>query len=87
MIKDLEQQILEAIQFELEKTAADIYKEALRLVPVDSGALKESIEVIIGDMEITVTAGNQDIDYADYVEFGTINQKAQPFLTPAFESN
>jgi HK97 gp10 family phage protein len=33
--------------------------------------------------EAEVSAGNDEVDYAKYVEFGTRRSRAQPFLRPA----
>lgn len=35
------------------------------------------------DAEVWVTAGNEDVDYAKYMEFGTRHAAAHPFLRPA----
>lgn len=58
---------------------------AKQLVPVDTGALKASIHVEEGGSEARVVAGNEQVDYAPYVEYGTRHEAAQPFMTPAAE--
>jgi len=67
----------------LKETADDILDLAQQLCPVKSGDLKASGH--------TVPLGNVwqvifDADHAAFVEFGTQNQAAQPFLSPAVES-
>lgn len=54
-------------------------------VPVDTGALRASIEVFgaAGSGERVVSAG-QSLDYAVFVEYGG-RGPAQPFVTPAAE--
>lgn len=69
------------------KTAFDIEAEAKTLAPVDTGALVNSIQTVtegegLGDLDAAVIVGQE---YGPYVEFGTIHQAAQPFLTPAVE--
>ena len=63
------------------QTAADIVTIAKQIVPVDTGALKQSI----GAEPITshlIHIGS-DMHYAGYVEYGTSVSPAQPWLTPA----
>lgn len=69
-----------------EESARDIETEAQSIVPVDTGALRASIEVFgaAGSGRRTVESG-QSLDYAPDVEFGTPDQRAQPFMTPAAE--
>lgn len=56
---------------------------ARRLVPVDTGELKESIEFhMTGETTGELTAGT---DHAMFPEFGTVDQAAQPYMRPAVE--
>lgn len=71
--------------------AAEIFKTvfldvARELVPVRTGYLKSTIAAEIGEAsigEVTVTAS---AEYAQYVEFGTYRQMAQPYFIPAIEA-
>jgi len=69
----------------IEKYLLLIEAEAKHLVPVDTGALRASIthtlEVLAGE----VTAGNDAVDYASFVEYGTYRAAAQPYMRPAME--
>lgn len=81
----------------LKAVAEDIKKEAKELVPVDTGALKASIRLIVtaaraGNVtRVGVRAGGYEVnpktgklvDYAVSVEFGTSRQMPQPYLVPA----
>lgn len=49
-------------------------------VPVDTGALRDSIEATVEDDTLTV---GSDKSYAAAVENGTYKMKAQPYLKPA----
>jgi hypothetical protein len=49
--------------------------------PVDTGELRDSKYVLIGDLWVEV---GFDSDHAAYVELGTRNMAAQPYLLPAF---
>lgn len=69
----------------LEKIGEFVEGEAKDFCPVDTGDLRRSIKnVVVSDKEVQI---GTDIDYAHFVEFGTIKQQAQPYLTPAFEAN
>jgi HK97 gp10 family phage protein len=52
------------------------------LVPVKTGALRDSIEASADGLTGTVTAGT---DHAEYVEDGTSVMAPQPFMRPALE--
>jgi len=81
----------------LKAVAEDVKKEAKELVPVDTGALRDSIRVIVtaktaGNItRVGVRAGGYEVnpktgklvDYAVSVEFGTSRQMPQPYLIPA----
>lgn len=47
------------------------------LCPVDTGALRDSIDIQVSGLTLTAIAGE---DYASYVDQGTINMDAQPFF-------
>lgn len=69
------------------KYAALIVQEARRIVPVRTGALRDSIGIApggeagsLGMSGVTIEAGE---DYAGYVEFGTSRMSARPYMRPA----
>ena len=73
-----------------EKGAEMTAQDARRLVPVKTGALKESIEVHKSKFEdggYVVSAGSKKLFYASFVELGTDNLTAKPFLRPALSKN
>lgn len=57
----------------------------------EAGALKKSIRVVRlqGDpkMNVRVYAGNKDVFYARFVEYGTVKMPAKPFLRPALNAS
>jgi len=65
----------------VEDVAKDMAITAKRIVPVDTGKLQQSITVVKED-DLTHLIGT-NVDYALFVEDGTQNQKAQPYLKPA----
>lgn len=74
-----------------------IAETARRLVPVDSGDLRETITVsyefktaekdgravYVGPIASGVTSGFNHVFYAHFIEYGTVLQRAQPFMAPA----
>lgn len=82
--KKFEQILEDATKKALLEAGSTMKAEAERLVPVDTGNLRSSInfEVDSKTGELTLYA---EETYAAAVEFGTSKQKAQPFLQPAFE--
>ena len=63
-------------------TVSDI---ANRLVPVDSGKLKNSIRYRVLSQKSVIQAGSRGFPYAPIVHYGQMpGWKAQPFLTTAF---
>jgi HK97 gp10 family phage protein len=64
------------------ETAYDIIAVSQQLVPVDTGHLKSSAGV--DDVDAHVVRVGYEAEYAPFVEFGTSQSAAQPFLIPAF---
>lgn len=92
---DIKGNIIDLISSKLHKAVAEIIKEtaeeirggAVQLVPVDTGALRDSIRIEpVNDLHTTVIEGNEQTYYGAYVEFGTSRQVAQPHFTPACEA-
>lgn len=77
--KEIQQKIGE----EISDMASRIESDAIRDVPVDTGALKASIRKALGKDKLTwiVKAGGiNGVDYAPYIEFGTGSRVDQAFL-------
>lgn len=58
---------------------------AKQLAPVDTGRLRNSITHQQYDESTEIIGTN--VEYAPYVELGTKQQKAQPYLRPAAENH
>lgn len=56
---------------------------ARNLVPVDTGYLQSRLDASTDGDEITC---EDDCEYAQYVEYGTIRMGAQPYFEPAIEA-
>lgn len=66
------------------KAAHDIEGLAKRVVPVDTGNLKNSIQVA-EDGDMAATIGPRGVEYDYYVEMGTRRMASRPYLRPAAE--
>lgn len=68
------------------KTAFDIETWAKSVVPVDTGALKNSINTDIEDGGLSAEV-KTNMEYCEFVELGTYKMAAQPYMIPAAERN
>jgi HK97 gp10 family phage protein len=83
------------------ETAIIVRGQAVALSPVDSGRLRESLVIRMKNRDVGNPIQAEDdiptppdkneanvgtnVNYAEYVEFGTKNQRAQPYMRPAFD--
>jgi HK97 gp10 family phage protein len=70
---------------DLERRAIQVERRAKRMCPVDTGRLRASITHGLetsGGLSAVVGTG---VGYAVFVEFGTGDTRAQPFLRPALK--
>jgi len=82
-LEDFENGVPKIINKGVERTAAKIKKLAIRFAPVDTGRLRGSIGIwYISENSVFV---GTILDYAGYVEYGTIKMRPQPYLRPALE--
>jgi len=66
------------------KLCTQIEGRAKGLCPVDTGRLRSSITSgLIEDGDTIAGVVGTDVEYAPYVELGTIRMDARPFLVPA----
>jgi HK97 gp10 family phage protein len=66
------------------KAGFRVERDAKLMVPVDTGLLRGSITTAVVEKNKVVVGTS--VEYAPNVEFG-IGQRAQPYLTPAFQMN
>lgn len=76
-------------------SAINVDRQAKKNAPVDTGRLRTSIHaiptstfdretnVMTGDVEAAVAT---NVEYAPFLEFGTVKIDARPFMFPAWES-
>lgn len=75
----------QAMQKALEIIGGKAETYAKRLCPVDTGNLRNSITHQQFDERTEVVGSN--VEYAPYVELGTVKMGARPFLRPAAEGH
>jgi len=65
----------------LYRAGLSLEKHAKRLCPVDTGTLRASLHTVRIDAEtVEVRDG---VKYGKFLEFGTVNMNAQPYMRPA----
>nr|WP_255699941.1 HK97-gp10 family putative phage morphogenesis protein [Jiella avicenniae] len=81
--------VREAVIPALDKSADQLVAAAKHLAPEDDGDLKNSIcrEAGEHDLQRVVKAGDDKAFYAMFVEHGTAETPAQPFMFPAYRLN
>lgn len=94
--------VKEELRTALSKSAEDIVALARSLVPVDQGTLRDSIgwtfgraprgsiaiaDARLGELSVTVFAGNQEAFYARWVEFGTQKMRGQPYFFVSYRAS
>jgi HK97 gp10 family phage protein len=78
--KDVKAAYDQARERSLEIIGLTAEKYAKEITPVDTGRLRNSITHEVDGKEVYI---GTNVEYAPPVEYGTIKQKAQPFLVPA----
>jgi HK97 gp10 family phage protein len=91
MIRNLEnRQAVLALIMEAMEVPKEYAKEINRETAYRTGALNNSIRLEVvensraGGVKVRLTAGNDEVLYAPFIELGTANMDARPFLKPAW---
>lgn len=86
--KKIENAIGENCMTPLQEVADLVADEARRRCPVNTGALRDSIRTARKKdaKDIWIIAGNKKVYYARFVEYGTVNSPAKPFMRPALKA-
>ena len=66
----------------VKKAAYELEARAKTEVPVDTGNLKNSLSTSLENDGMTGIVSTA-VEYAAYVEFGTVKMAARPYMTPA----
>ena len=69
----------------IDKLANDVLDNAKIIVPVDTGKLRDSLEVKDGDNKYEKLVGTGTVEYSLHVEFGSVNTPVQAYLRPAMD--
>jgi HK97 gp10 family phage protein len=70
------------------KATLKVSGDAKMVVAVDTGALRNSLHEDVTETPNSVTGKvGTSLEYAPYVELGTSNMSAQPFLQPSLQKN
>lgn len=78
---------------EVERSSAKILATAQSFVPVDTGALRANLsrslqqQGLLAKVGIIGARAKRKVYYAGWVEFGTSQRGARPYLRPAIELN
>lgn len=78
-------QLPEKTKAVVKKAAFDVEGQAKNRAPVDTGALKSSIDTEIRDGGLLAIVAPHT-DYALFVELGTRRMSAQPYMLPAADA-
>ena len=84
LIQELAEKRPDVMDAALDDTADAMSLEAQRIVPVDTGRLRASINV---KREFLVKVIGTNVEYAQPVEYGTPYREGTRFMTKAFENN
>lgn len=86
--KKVMEQISKAVLKGITEVCLLVEGQAKVLATVDTGQLRDSITHRVANEggELVGEVGTPT-EYAPYIEYGTMYQKAQPFLRPAFREN
>ena len=82
IIGELDDKLLEGVSDLAERVA----EGARDRVPVETGALRDAIHVVVEDDAVSVVAGDNVAFYGHIIENGSVNAPPHPFLVPAFEA-
>ena len=83
--KDIKKAALKGLEAGAERIAEDA-RARVRASSSDTGELENSIETTVDPRTLTATV-EATAPHAAFVEYGTVHQAAQPFMTPALEEN
>lgn len=82
-INKYSKEVQNGITKQIAASTLTIESQAKVNTPVDTGRLRSSINSVIKP-NVGVVATN--VEYAPFVEFGTVKQSAKPFLYPAWNA-
>ena len=79
---------IQNIERQIELSAKNIEADAKQGAPIDTGRLRAKIKATINKKELSAKVtymGKKRAYYGKFIEFGTKNRAAKPFLGPAWD--
>lgn len=90
MTKAIPSSVRHGLANRLNEIGAELVAEIKLFAPVDSGALRNSVRYEVleksGNFELKIYVGDDVAFYAGFVEFGTADSPAHPFVRPVVYS-
>lgn len=79
---NIDESIIPELRTIVKNNGVQLVQGAQKRSPVDTGALRRSIRLSLenGNLKAVVKT---NVPYAKFVEYGTIRQKAQPYMRPS----
>lgn len=84
-IEKLPAAIRTVAETEIKKSTLRVHRDAQRIVPVRFGRLKSSLRFEVAEDGLTGEVFT-NVEYAAFVEFGTVNMRERPYLFPAWNT-
>ncbi len=82
-LQQFPEDIDELVKTKLEELGLDVVTEMQNLVPVDTGALQDSIGYDVSTEGVLNFVAEED--YAGFVEYGTTRMEPQPYFNPPLD--
>lgn len=80
----------DALRQQLDALGQQMVSEIRARCPVESGALRDSVQYEIVEtpsgLHLKIQVGSVVADYAGYVEYGTAHEAARPFVRPVINA-
>lgn len=86
-VDSISEKVEQDVERHVAQTGYKVEANAKRLVPVDTGHLRRSIQTELEKVlkkSYTATIGT-NVEYAQFVEFGTRRTQPKPYLIPSFD--
>ena len=79
---NIDKSIVPELRTIVKNNGIQLTQGAQKRSPVDTGALRRSIRLSLENNNLKAVV-KTNVPYAKFVEFGTIRQKAQPYMRPS----
>ena len=79
---DIDNSIVPELRTIVKNNGVQLVQGAQKRSPVDTGALRRSIRLSLENNNLKAVV-KTNVPYAKFVEYGTIRQKAQPYMRPS----